>query len=168
MRTGAGVRVSLSGRTDLGRTRDHNEDTFLVADLSADRAELAPDVRDHEVGERGSLLLVADGMGGAAAGELASSMAAGEILDYLRRVWSDDPSPSGPLFARRMREAVEHANRRLHEYATAHPEVICSLDRGIVAGMFGALSFNCDPVVIPHKALEDDCVTRVPVSIRAS
>jgi len=54
------------------------------------------------------------------------------------------------------------------EAATTHPEVICSLDRGIVAGMFGALSFDCDPVVIPHKALEDDCVTRVPVSIRAS
>lgn len=54
------------------------------------------------------------------------------------------------------------------EAATTHPEVICSLDRGIVAGMFGALSFNCDPVVIPHKALDDDCVTRVPVSIRAS
>ncbi|HJS46981.1 MAG TPA: Stp1/IreP family PP2C-type Ser/Thr phosphatase [Gemmatimonadales bacterium] len=131
------MRVSLSGRTDLGRTRDHNEDTFLVADLSADRAELAPDVRDHEVGERGSLLLVADGMGGAAAGELASSMAAGEILDYLRQVWAVDPSPSGPLFARRMREAVEHANRRLHEYATAHPEVRGMGTTATAAGVIG-------------------------------
>ena len=95
MTTAAGVRVSLCGRTDLGRTRDHNEDTFLVADLTADRAELTPDVRDHEVGERGSLLLVADGMGGAAAGELASSMASGEILDYLRRIWRADDAPSG-------------------------------------------------------------------------
>lgn len=51
------------------------------------------------------------------------------------------------------------------ETATSHPEVICSLDRGIVAGMFGALSFHCDPVVIPHTALGDECVTRVPVTI---
>ncbi len=51
------------------------------------------------------------------------------------------------------------------EAATSHPEVICSLDRGIVAGMFGALSYTCNPVIIPHKVLEDDCVTRVPVSI---
>jgi predicted ArsR family transcriptional regulator len=51
------------------------------------------------------------------------------------------------------------------EAATSHPEVICSLDRGIVAGMFGALSYSCNPVIIPHKVLEDDCVTRVPVSI---
>jgi predicted ArsR family transcriptional regulator len=51
------------------------------------------------------------------------------------------------------------------ETATNHPEVICSLDRGIVTGMFGALSFDCTPVVIPHTALGDNCVTMVPVAI---
>lgn len=51
------------------------------------------------------------------------------------------------------------------ETATNHPEVICSLDRGIVAGLFGAMAHPCDPVVIPHKALEDECVTQVPVTI---
>ena len=51
------------------------------------------------------------------------------------------------------------------ETATDHPEVICSLDRGIVAGLFGGLSVNCNPVVIPHKTLDEDCVTRVPVVI---
>ncbi|HUF16265.1 MAG TPA: helix-turn-helix domain-containing protein [Acidimicrobiia bacterium] len=51
------------------------------------------------------------------------------------------------------------------ETATNHPEVICSLDRGIVAGLFGALSVPCNPVVFPHKVLEDDCVTQVPVTI---
>jgi len=50
--------------------------------------------------------------------------------------------------------------------ATSHPEVICSLDRGIVAGLFGALSYDCNPVIIPHTDLADDCVTQVPVSIR--
>lgn len=51
------------------------------------------------------------------------------------------------------------------ETATNHPDVICSLDRGIVAGLFGALSVPCNPVVIPHKALDDECVTQVPVTI---
>lgn len=51
------------------------------------------------------------------------------------------------------------------EAATSHPEVICSLDRGIVAGLFGGLSYSCEPVVIPHTDLADDCVTRIPVSI---
>lgn len=51
------------------------------------------------------------------------------------------------------------------ETAVEHPEVICSLDRGIVAGLFGALGTLCNPVVIPHRKLDDDCVTRVPVTI---
>lgn len=51
------------------------------------------------------------------------------------------------------------------ETATSHPEVICSLDRGIVAGLFGALSMPCNPVVIPHTRLDDECVTEVPVTI---
>ncbi len=51
------------------------------------------------------------------------------------------------------------------EAATDHPEVICSLDRGIVTGLFGALSFPCNPVVIPHKNLADACVTKIPVKI---
>ena len=51
------------------------------------------------------------------------------------------------------------------ETATNHPEVICSLDRGIVAGLFGALSVPCNPVVIPHKELADDCVTKVPLTV---
>lgn len=51
------------------------------------------------------------------------------------------------------------------ETAVEHPEVICSLDRGIVAGLFGALGTLCNPVVIPHLRLDDDCVTSVPVII---
>lgn len=51
------------------------------------------------------------------------------------------------------------------ESATNHPEVICSFDRGIVSGLFGAMSYPCNPVVIPHTALEDECVTQVPVNI---
>jgi len=76
------VQVSVFGKTDLGRSREHNEDTFLVADLSTGNASLHPEVRLHEVGPRGSLFMVADGMGGAAAGELASAMAADLIYRH--------------------------------------------------------------------------------------
>lgn len=51
------------------------------------------------------------------------------------------------------------------EAATNHPEVVCSLDRGIVSGLFGALSVPCEPVLIPHTRLQDDCVTKVPVTL---
>jgi PPM family protein phosphatase len=117
------VRVSVFGKTDLGRARDHNEDTFLVADLSTGNASLQPEVRCHEVGPRGSLFMVADGMGGAAAGELASAMAADLIYKHMATVWATDPDVSPARFAFRMKEAVELANQQIHTYAYEHPDV---------------------------------------------
>lgn len=51
------------------------------------------------------------------------------------------------------------------EAATDHPEVFCSLDRGIVAGMMGAMRQVCEPVLTPHRNLSEDCVTELPVAI---
>jgi protein phosphatase len=115
--------VSVFGKTDLGRTREHNEDTFLVADLSTGNASLHPEVRQHKVGPRGSLFMVADGMGGAAAGELASAMAADLIYHHLATAWVSDDDASADRFAFRMREAVELANQKIYGYAREHPEV---------------------------------------------
>lgn len=119
----APIRISVFGKTDLGRTRDHNEDTFLVADLTRKTASLQPEVRDHELGERGSLLMVADGMGGAAAGEVASAMATDTIFKHLVDTWCDDDESTPQQFAFRIREAVEHANTNIHQYAREHPDL---------------------------------------------
>jgi PPM family protein phosphatase len=135
--TSAPVRVSVFGKTDLGLTRDHNEDTFLVADLSAGNASLHPDVRNHEVGPRGSLFMVADGMGGAAAGEVASAMAAEVIYGHLSTTWSQDEDVSAARFAYRMKEAVELANQRIYAYAREHPDVRGMGTTVTAAGVFG-------------------------------
>jgi PPM family protein phosphatase len=131
------VRVSVFGKTDLGRTRDHNEDTFLVADLSTSNASLQPEVRQHEVGARGSLFIVADGMGGAAAGELASAMAADLIFRHMTTAWAGDANSSSDQFAFRMREAVELANAELYAYARQHPEVRGMGTTVTAAGVYG-------------------------------
>jgi protein phosphatase len=116
------LKVEVFGRTDVGRTRDHNEDSFLVADLTRRIASLQPEVREHEVGERGSLMVVADGMGGAAAGEIASDLAVDTIYNHMLGTWADDVERTEQRFAFRLKEAVELANQRIHEYAKAHPE----------------------------------------------
>src|SRR6266702_7049256 len=117
------VRIEVFGKTDLGKTRDHNEDCFLVADLTREEASLQHSVRDHNVGERGSLLVVADGMGGAAAGELASEMATDTIYAQMVKMWGGEREVTPQRFAYRLKEAVEVANSRIHAYAKAHPEV---------------------------------------------
>jgi serine/threonine protein phosphatase PrpC len=131
------IRVQVFGKTDLGRTRDHNEDCFLVADLTKHSASLQPTVRDHEVGERGSLFVVADGMGGAAAGELASDMATQAIYNHLSKTWISDRETTEQRFAFRLKEAVEAANAELHAYAKAHPEVRGMGTTTTAAGVLG-------------------------------
>jgi PPM family protein phosphatase len=117
------IRATFYALTDRGRTRDHNEDTFLVADLSASKPIRDSHAEDVVVGERGVLYLVADGMGGAAAGEVASEMAATSIHRYLVDTWQRDPQVNENTFATRLREAVELANLHIHNYAREHPEV---------------------------------------------
>ncbi|WP_225000317.1 Stp1/IreP family PP2C-type Ser/Thr phosphatase [Cesiribacter sp. SM1] len=66
--------VDIQAMTDVGRYRAHNEDNFIVCpDLSQKRWCLS----DHpaELPPQGCLLVVADGMGGANAGEVASAIA---------------------------------------------------------------------------------------------
>ena len=137
------VRVSVFGKTDLGRSRDHNEDTFLVADLSNNRASLLPEVREHEVGPRGSLFMVADGMGGAAAGEVASAMAADLIYKHLSTQWAADKEVSAQRFAFRMKEAVEVANGGINAYTRDHPEVRGMGTTCTAAGVFGTDVYLC-------------------------
>ncbi len=120
---GSGIHVHVFGKTDVGRTREHNEDCFLVADLTRKKASLLPEVREHEVGPKGSLLVVADGMGGAAAGEVASDMATKVIFEHMSGPWLEDEDATPQQFAFRLKEAVETANARIHEHAKAHPEL---------------------------------------------
>jgi PPM family protein phosphatase len=134
---GGAVRVCVFGKTDLGRTRDHNEDSFLVADLSTGNASLQPEVRRHKIGARGSLFMVADGMGGAAAGELASAMATDLIYRHMATTWATDGDTSPDQFAHRMREAVELANGQIYSYAREHPDVRGMGTTVTAAGMFG-------------------------------
>src|SRR5881409_2976508 len=131
------IRVEIFGKTDLGRTRDHNEDRFLVADLTRNATSLQPDVRQHDIGPRGTLLVVADGMGGAAAGELASQMATETIYQHLTKAWSAEEEATPQRFAYRLKEAIEVANASIHAHAKAHPEVRGMGTTTTAAGVLG-------------------------------
>lgn len=135
--------VHVFGRTDVGRTREHNEDAFVVADLTTMNASLQPEVRTHAVGARGSLFMVADGMGGAAAGEVASAMATEVVLAEVDRRWraSDDHDPE--VFAHTLRVATEVANTKIHQYAQQHPENRGMGTTATIAGFLGDTLYVC-------------------------
>jgi protein phosphatase len=113
------------GVSDAGPVRSNNEDCFLADD-------------------RLSLYVVADGMGGHAAGEVASRLAVDAIEGFIRS--AGDPAefatacgidPELSYAGNRLRTAICLANRRVFEMAGANPEyagmgttVVCALLTG--------------------------------------
>ncbi|WP_169928368.1 Stp1/IreP family PP2C-type Ser/Thr phosphatase [Labilithrix luteola] len=112
------VRVNLFARTDVGQVREHNEDNFLVADLTRRTRGLLEANRATAVGPQGAVFAVCDGMGGAAAGEIASQLAVDIIYERLVDGLAERPIRRDEL-ARRLVRAVETAGLRIFHEAKA-------------------------------------------------
>ena len=70
------IKFGLAAGTNVGLVRTNNEDNFVVnSDLTQGAWTLPQSATPVELGPYGSLLVVADGMGGANAGEVASAIA---------------------------------------------------------------------------------------------
>ena len=108
------VRMRLFGRTDVGQVREHNEDNFIVADLTRGTRGLMDADRNQLVSERGALLGVCDGMGGAAAGEVASQLAVDII--FQKMLQGDVPETHDDL-AVRLVQSIEAAGVRIFSEA---------------------------------------------------
>ena len=106
-REGEVQRLRMVGamRTDVGRVRSANEDTIVF---------VAPAEGSPE-GKLGYLALVADGMGGHAAGEVASAVAA----EVIRRIfYSAEAAPPSVL-----KSAFETANQMIFDHAALEPDL---------------------------------------------
>ena len=73
------TKLIIGALTDMGNIRKNNEDNFtVIADLVRPDTEWGGS-KQLDLGERGSLLVVADGMGGMNAGEVASAIAVSAV-----------------------------------------------------------------------------------------
>ena len=106
-----GVRMIVSAATDVGRTRSTNEDAFAILDVASGRAvEAVGADQAIEIQDRGVLLAVSDGMGGAQAGEVASAL----VLDSLQRALAREAKGA---IHEQLEAAVQRANRNVFEEA---------------------------------------------------
>ena len=107
------IHVTAYGQTDIGRQRKRNEDAFLIADLTGGALVSDPDSKRFEVGRRGVLLAVSDGVGGHRAGDVASAL----VIESLRRAMSEARGSLPPDTL--IEEAAKRANREVWEAAHA-------------------------------------------------
>jgi protein phosphatase len=120
------VHVAFGAASHPGRVRAQNEDHYLVARLAKSMRVLAtslpgePDTRFSD--EEGYLMVVADGMGGAAAGEKASALAVASVeafvLDTVKWFLHLGAREETALAAE-LRTALERADRTVIERARA-------------------------------------------------
>lgn len=100
------LKLAIHGVTDVGMNREHNEDSIGW---------------DADMG----LVLLADGMGGHNAGEVASELAVATIRDALHDVLIPELVEANVInFADAVREAVVYANEEIHQQA--HERVECA------------------------------------------
>jgi serine/threonine protein phosphatase PrpC len=98
------TRLTVAMKSDPGRVRGTNEDSVLAGDLAGGVPVPSAGVTRFEVGPRGALLALSDGMGGHKAGEVASTM----TLESLFRALTE--RAGGEAAGDRVRQAVEKAN----------------------------------------------------------
>ena len=126
------ARLELFARTEVGCVRERNEDAFLVANLQTGHKGLGEGERIQELMAAGGLIGVCDGMGGAAAGDLAAQMATDCLFDVVSRS-IPFRDPSGVQAA--LLQACVTANRTIADHARVHAE-----KRGMVTTMTAAIA----------------------------
>ncbi len=113
--------IDYAAITHLGRVRKNNEDAYLVSALDGEEPHVNSLSRTPKVCQVGLLAAVADGMGGAAAGEIASREGLASIAVYLFGHWGRFPATEATeegLF-RALVGAAEEASAAVLRYSDA-------------------------------------------------
>jgi len=116
------MRTSFAALTDVGLVRQNNEDTYVVFDVAGGQPHVPPPASTEGISEtdgKGLLIAVADGMGGALAGEVASKMAVEALCDAAKKLGeaaTDDAAREV------IREAIGDANTRIHDASQSNPD----------------------------------------------
>lgn len=97
-------KVVAYGLSDVGRVRQNNEDAWLAL-------------------EDPQFYVLADGMGGHQAGEIAAFEATQGLCEIVSQQWKEDENLSFHDMRKAMRMAIEQVNRRVYKKSRSDPEL---------------------------------------------
>ncbi|HET7451701.1 MAG TPA: protein phosphatase 2C domain-containing protein [Thermoanaerobaculia bacterium] len=150
MTTAPRLDVDLGARSHPGKVRPNNEDHFLVCQFQRNMTALLTNLPEGTIPSRHEDtaygLLVADGMGGRAAGEVASRTAISALVEHAIQtpdwIMSFDESRVGEVMER-MKQRFEKLSAVLAERARSEPQL-----SGMGTTMTLALSLGLDAIVV--------------------
>lgn len=93
--------MRILAKSDIGKAREMNQDSYYVSDLDKDEIKL---------------YILADGMGGYKGGEIASSLAVASARNHIFNNFKSTKKDRESILEL-IRQAVEHANKVVHEKA---------------------------------------------------
>jgi len=121
-------RIDCYGLSDPGRVRKVNQDQFLIAELSKAMILRQSTLADREATclasrRRGSLLAVADGMGGAPAGDRASAVALDGVVRYMLNAmpWYFRPGEHEPELKEELQKMMGKCQSLIEANVLVHP-----------------------------------------------
>lgn len=117
------IKFRVAAKTDVGLVRQNNEDNFQTSsDLSVEPMRWV----NNEIcslGEKGALLVVADGMGGMNAGEVASKLAIETVRDaFSPQNLTNEVMNNRFSIEKFMNSVIIEADKRIKLEAKSHPE----------------------------------------------
>lgn len=125
--------VETFASSHVGRVRKGNEDNYLLLNIadakawtsSQDDGEFVIESQTFTVDDNGVVLAVSDGMGGALAGEVASTMAVETVSEKMLDTDVDDDAPPAPDdhdLISRLHNATVFANQLIHHQGRTDPQ----------------------------------------------
>jgi len=143
MTVGVPFRITSFGISDQGLVRDSNEDRFVIAELTRTltvQDSNLPQAKSTPSGHRAYVLIVADGVGGNAAGEVASGLSIASVESFLLNTlkrFSNLQASEEQDALKELQRALCQADSRIFEETANHPEW-----HGMATTMTFALAVN--------------------------
>lgn len=117
------IRFRIAAKTDVGLQRSNNEDNFQVSANLDEQPMKWVNNQEYSLGKKGTLLVVADGMGGMNAGEVASEIAINTVKElFAPEKITDEVVKTRYTIEKFMKGVIVEADKRIKDFSKENPE----------------------------------------------